>query len=148
MIMRFESQIIDSAIRFRNMSPPLVNDVARFASPTGSGVLPRTLPSVIFPVGLAAMTLADVALNGAASAVVLLQDVGVAVGTMPVSVVRSRSIQVWTSVLSFLLFFAARPRARSDLQSAGPLGLPWPRSAAWPVPPVLPPVPNTPVSWL
>ena len=30
-----------------------MNDVARFASPTASGVLPRTLPSVIFPVGLA-----------------------------------------------------------------------------------------------
>src|SRR4029079_1266208 len=107
MIMRFESQIIDSAIRFRNMSPPLVNDVARFASPTGSGVLPRTLPSVILPVGLAAMTFADVAVKGAASAVVLLHDVGDAVGTMPVSVVRSRSIQVCTSVLSCLLILSA-----------------------------------------
>src|SRR4029079_3198437 len=102
---RFVSQIIERAIRFWNMSPPLVNDVARFASPTGSGVLPRTLPSVILPVGLAAVKFASVAvgLKGAASAADLLHDaVGIVVGVvgvvgmpgvMPVSVVRNRSIQ-------------------------------------------------------
>ena len=77
MIIRFMSHIIVSAMRLKNMSPPSVNDVARFLSPTGSGVLPRTLPSVIFPVGLAAVTFADVAVNGAVSAAVLLHDVGV-----------------------------------------------------------------------
>src|SRR3954466_12932825 len=106
-ITRLVSQIIVSASRFCSMSPPLVNDVARFASPTGSGVLPRTLPSVIFPGGLAAVTLADVAggLNGAASAVVLLHDVGDAVGMIPVSVDRSRSIQFCTRPWSALLIF-------------------------------------------
>ena len=105
MIMRFMSQIIVSAIRLRNMSPPSVNEVARFLSPTGSGVLPRTLPSVIFPVGLAAVTFAEVAVNGAVSAVVLLHDVGV-VGTIVVSVVRSRSIQVLTRPWSALLILS------------------------------------------
>ncbi len=81
MIMRFMSQIIVSAMRLKNMSPPSVNEVARFLSPTGSGVLPRTLPSVILPVGLAAVTFAEVAVNGAVSAVILLHDVGV-VGTI------------------------------------------------------------------
>ena len=47
-------------------------------------------------------------MNGAASAVVLLHDVGVVRRhrTTPVSVVRSRSIQFWTSVLSALLIFS------------------------------------------
>src|SRR5512138_3409999 len=116
--MRFVSQISDSAMRFWNMSPPLVNEIARFASPTGSGVLPRTLPSVILPVGLAVVTFGIVAggSNGIASAVVLLHEVGDPVGTMPVSVDRSRSIQVWTSVLSFLLILSDWYRARSALQ--------------------------------
>src|SRR3954468_18381512 len=91
------SQIIDRAMRFSIMSPPSVKDVARFLSPSALGVLPRTLPSVILPVGLPAMTLAAVALSGAVSAVILLHDVGVVVMVpvvvMPFSVVRSRSAQ-------------------------------------------------------
>src|SRR6478609_7109092 len=123
------------------MSPPFVNDVARFASPTGSGVLPRTLPSVILPVGLAAVTFAIVAvgLNGADSAAILLHDavgmvVGVVVGmpgVMPVSVVRNRSIQFWTSCLSALLIFSAWYRVRSPLQRSRTLCFRLTRYAAW-----------------
>src|SRR6188508_2813872 len=145
MIMRFMSQIIVSAIRLKNMSPPRVNDVARFLSPTGSGVLPRTLPSVILPVGLAAVTFAEVAVNGAVSAVILLHDVGV-VGTTVVSVVRSMSIQVLTRPWSVLLIRRPWYRARSALQRSRTL---WPRLTRQAASPVVPgPVPNTPVSWL
>ena len=54
--MRFMSQSMVSAISLNIMSAPRVNEVARFLSPTAFGVLPRTLPSVILPVGLAAVT--------------------------------------------------------------------------------------------
>src|SRR6185369_11575210 len=103
-----------SAMRFSIMSPPLVNDVARFLSLSVVPVGPSTLPAVIGPVGLAAITLGIVAMKGAPSAAVLLQDVGL-VGVTPVSTVRIRSFQ------SLIRFWSARLILRPWYHPSSPL---------------------------
>src|SRR3569623_449114 len=93
---RFVSQIMLSAIRFIIMSPPSVNDVARFVAPVPVLFVPTKAPVAMGPVGLAVVILFWVMLSGAPIAVALEQDEGVTIvpmPPMPVSVVRSRSSQ-------------------------------------------------------
>src|SRR3569623_940284 len=80
---RYVSQIMLSAIRFIIMSPPSVNDVARFMAPVPVLFVPTKAPVAMGPVGLAAVTLSWVMLSGAPIAVALEQDEGVAIVPMP-----------------------------------------------------------------